>query len=172
MKKFIISLFLGCCSIIGKQANYGLMSIIHAEEVHNPFLVPDKYVLSSGVTIYLSYLAALKDAQINHKMGILVFFSDDPEQSMYEGKYLWDDMLEETVCIPASLLQKINLVIMRKGMIRPSEFYPKMDPIIFHMIDFLERFPTLDLSQPSVILISINEDGKDTLQEVREFNMQ
>lgn len=169
MKNCTVSLLFACCFIFGTLPHYSLRSA-YAEEVNNPFLVPDKIVLPSGTTIYLSYLAALKDAQTHQKVGILVFFCDDPDQYVGE-EGLWNDLIEEGAYIPKSLSQEINIVVMKKGMVKPSEFYPKMDPIIFHMIDFMERFPTLDLSQPSVILISVDEDGKDSLQEVREFKI-
>lgn len=72
MRKFTISLLFAFCLVLGKQTHGSLMISGFSEEVNNPFLVPSKFVLPSGTPIYLSYLAALKDAQEHHKVGLLI----------------------------------------------------------------------------------------------------
>lgn len=153
-----------CCLLFSVSLG-GRYASAYAEE-HNPFMIPEKLFLPSGV-IYLSYPAALKNAQEHQKLGIIVFFCEDPFVAGKEHADLWNDFFEEGMRTPPSLLQEMNVVLMKRGIVSPMLFYPKLDPMIFHMSDFQERFPSIDLSHPSVVFISVDREGNDEVQQVR-----
>lgn len=158
MKIFFGVLYILCVSCLPQQA---------AAKEHNPFVIPEKLDLPAG-EIYVSYLAALDNAREHHKSEIIVFFCQDLLADGQEQQTdLWNDFFEENSRIPPSLLNEMNIVILKPGIISSKIFYPKLDPMIFHISDFSERFPSVDLSQSSVIFISVDCNGNDKVQQVR-----
>lgn len=115
---------------------------------------PQYCVLDNGIKVYYSYFAALEDAIDHHKLGICVFFNPS-----YSGD--WEELVKRDLCLTRNVSFVCNFVILQPGLINSMEFYPKMDPMIHYMAEFLEHFPDRNMNEPCIIFIAIDSKGQD-----------
>ncbi|AAP05567.1 hypothetical protein [Chlamydia caviae] len=129
------------------------------DPVYNKFSPPQHVELLNGERVYYSYHSALENAKDSGKCCIFVYFNST-------SKKVWGDITKKDFCFPTELAGLFNIVVMQPGLISPTDFYPKMDPMILYMADFQDRFWELDLQNPCVILITVDSKGRDKVQRV------
>ncbi|WP_213318103.1 hypothetical protein [Chlamydiifrater volucris] len=104
-------------------------------------------VENEGVSIFLSYETALTDANENDKPLLVVLFSK-------EASTIFSPFFSGDVSFGGAVDALFNVVILQPSLVAPLIYPPKMDPMIFRVADFQEKFASAcDFAQKNYIFI-------------------